>query len=110
MVGLTNYELEKLAIKILGNSFLGVYPSDSIPEVKNLNNSSIIFNLSKHTESGTHYVAVFFNNNKNFYFDSYGKTLTNYFIKKNLRKFKLPIFFQTRSIQHQNSIFVACML
>jgi len=105
MVGLTNIQLEKLAKNILGSSFLGVYPSDSMPEVKNIKNTSIIFNLSKHTESGTHYIAVFFNNNKIFYFDSYGKSLTNYFIKKNLRKFNLPIYYQTRSIQHKNSIF-----
>jgi hypothetical protein len=105
MVGLTNYQLEKLANKILGKSFLGVYPSDSIPEVKNVKNSSIIFNLSKHTEPGTHYVAVYFNNSKLYYFDSYGKPLTNKHIKKNLQKFKLPIFYHTRPIQHKKSIF-----
>jgi len=105
MVGLTNNQLEKLAKNILGSSFLGVYPSDSMPNVKNLNNTSIIFNLSKHTEAGTHYVAVLFNDNKILYFDSYGKPLTNYYIKKHLKKFKLPILFHSRSIQHKDSIF-----
>jgi hypothetical protein len=105
MVGLTNFQLEKLAKSLLGNSFLGVYPSDSMPPVNNFKNTSIIFNLSKHTEAGTHYIAVFFNNNKVFYFDSYGKSLTNYHIKKNLLKLKLPIFYHTRSIQHKDSIF-----
>jgi hypothetical protein len=105
MVGLTNIQLEKLGKKILGSSFLGVYPSDSMPKITNIKNNSIIFNLSKHTEPGTHYVAVFLNNNAIFYFDSYGKPLTNPHIKKNLRKINIPIFYQKRSIQHKDSIF-----
>jgi hypothetical protein len=105
MVGLTNKQLEDLGKKKLGNSFLGVFPSDSSPNVKNINNSSIIFNLSKHTESGTHYVAVLFRNSKIYYFDSYGKSLTNYYIKKYLKFYNVPIFYHTRSIQHKNSIF-----
>jgi len=105
MVGLTNYELEKLAKNILGKSFLGVYPSDSMPAIKNFKSTSIIFNLSKHSEAGTHYIAVFFNNNKIFYFDSYGKKLTNYNIKKNLSQFNLPIYYHKRTIQHKSSIF-----
>jgi hypothetical protein len=105
MVGLTNKQLEDLGKKLLGKSFLGVYPSDSIPEIKNTHCSSIIFNLSKHTEPGSHYVAVLFKKNQIFYFDSYGKPLRNYNIKKNLIKFKLPMYYHDRSIQDNDSIF-----
>ncbi len=105
MVGLTNKQLEDLGKKILGNSFLGVYPSDSIPNINNKFNVSVIFNLSKHTEPGTHYVAILIKKNKIYYFDSYGKKLTNKYIKKNLKPFNLPIFYHNRNIQEKNSIF-----
>jgi hypothetical protein len=105
MVGLTNIEVENLGKQLLGNLFVGVYPADSIPNVKSMTNKSIIFNLSKHTEPGSHYVAVYFLNNKILYFDSYGKSLNNKYIKKNLKKYKLPIFYHTRPIQDTNSIF-----
>lgn len=105
MTGLTNIQLEKFGKKILGKHFLGVYPSDSMPRVSNVNNSSIIFNLSKHTEPGSHFVAVFFSDGKIYYFDSFGKKLTNHYIKKHLKKFNLPIFFHNRTIQHIDSVF-----
>jgi hypothetical protein len=105
MSGLTNRQVENFGKKYLGKHFLGVYPSDGMPSVKNLKNTSIIFNLSKHTEPGSHFVAVYFNDNNIYYFDSYGKKLTNYFIKKNLKKFNVPIFYHTRPIQHNDSIF-----
>lgn len=105
MVGLTNIEVENIGKKLLGNLFVGVYPADSIPNIKNMTNKSIIFNLSKHTEPGSHYIAVYFKRTKILYFDSYGKSLTNKYIKKNLKKYKRPIFFHTRSIQEPNSIF-----
>jgi hypothetical protein len=105
MVGLTNLQVEKIGKKLIGDSFLGVYPSDSIPSIKNINNNSIIFNLSTHSEPGSHYVAVLFNKNKIYYFDSYGKKLSNKHIKNNLKQYKLPIFYHTRTIQDNNSIF-----
>lgn len=105
MVGLTNKQLEDLGKKQLGKQFLGVYPADSIPTIKNTKKSSVIFNLSKHNEPGTHYIAVLFKNNQIFYFDSYGKPLRNMYIKKNLLKFKLPMYFHNRPIQEKTSIF-----
>lgn len=105
MVGLTNIQLEKLGKKMFGQNFLGVYPSDSIPKITNIDDKAIIFNLSKHTEPGTHYIAVIFKRKKIYYFDSYGKPLKNKYILNNLRKFNIPIFYHTRSIQHKDSIF-----
>lgn len=105
MVGLTNIEVENLGKKLLGSQFVGVYPADSIPPFSTINNKSIIFNLSKHSQPGSHYVAVLFTNKAIFYFDSYGKKLTNKNIKSNLKKFNLPIFYHTRSIQDPRSIF-----
>lgn len=106
MVGLTNKQLEDLSKKVLCEThFYGVFPADSMPKIKIFNNSSIIFNLSKHYELGTHYVAIHFYNNNIFYFDSYGKSLTNLDIKRYLKKYNKPIFYHKRSIQHKDSIF-----
>ena len=105
MRGLTNLQLEKLAQKVLGTNFLGVYPADAGPNITSSNNTSIIFNLSKHNAVGTHYVAIHFSKNKIFYFDSYGKKLTNKSILTYLKSFSLPIFYHTKSVQPPESIF-----
>lgn len=106
MVGLTNKQLEDLGRQILcKNHFLGVFPADGMPTIKTHKNTSLIFNLSKHNEPGTHYVAILFLNKKIYYFDSFGKPLTNKNIKQHLIKQKLPIFYHKRSIQHKTSIY-----
>jgi len=106
MSGLTNNQLEKLAKKKLGKSFLGVYPCDAKPKnIKNRSNISLIFNLSKHNEKGTHYIAVYIKSKEILYFDSYGKKLTNKYIKSRLKKLNKPILYQTKKIQHKDSIF-----
>lgn len=48
--------------------FKGVFSSDSIPKLKD-KYSSLIINFDERTEPGSHYVAVFRNQNKCFYFD-----------------------------------------
>lgn len=105
MPGLTNQELEKLSKHLIGKNFLGVYPSDSKPRIKNTQNNSLIFNLSKHNEPGTHYVSVLFQKNKILFFDSFGKTLTNTLILNFLRTFNLPIFYVKKKIQTPDSHF-----
>ena len=105
MSGLTNKELENLAKKLLGKQFLGFYTSDSRPKIKNLQNNSLIFNLSKHNEPGTHYVSVLFANKKIFYFDSFGKRLTNKHILAFLKLYNFPIFYHTKKIQANDSNF-----
>jgi hypothetical protein len=106
MSGLTNSQLEKLAKKKLGKVFLGVYPCDAKPKFKKTTKTlSLIFNLSKHDEKGTHYVAVILRNKDILYFDSYGKKLTNKYIKKFLSNLSNKILYQTKKIQHKDSIF-----
>jgi hypothetical protein len=94
---------------MLKKYFHGVYPADATPNIKHIlrkqDNISIIFNLSNHDEPGSHYVAVLITRTKIFYFDSYGKKLTNKHIKKFLIKFNQPIYYHVIPIQHKNSIF-----
>jgi len=106
MTGLTNLQLEKIAKKYLGNHFLGVYPCDSKPKMFPCKNKqSIIFNLSKHNEPGSHYVAIIICHKTIYYFDSYGKKLTNPSIKRILKNINMEIFYHKRAVQPIDSIF-----
>lgn len=106
MSGLTNQQLESIAKKYLGKSFLGVFPCDAVPNFKRKKEKMyMIFNLSKHDEPGSHYIAVVIFKKRAYYFDSYGKKLTNYYIKNFLKSLGLQIFYHTEKIQPQNSIF-----
>ena len=55
----------------ISRSFQGTYSIDNIPTIKN-NDFSIIINLSKQNEKGSHFVAIFNKQNKIIYFDSFG--------------------------------------
>jgi hypothetical protein len=102
MSGITNHDLEKLCKKFLGKNFLGVFPSDVLPR-SNKTIQSIIFNLSKHNESGSHFIAIFKTSRKVFYFDSFGKDCSNENIKKFILNFKLKIENNTFQIQNNTS-------
>ena len=88
--GLTKGYIEKTGLKLLKN-FLGCYPADLQPKHKK-KEFSIIFNLSKHNELGTHFVAISNQKNVLVYFDSLGKPCTNNllksFIKTNIKSKK----------------------
>ncbi len=51
-------------------SFKGVYPVDLIP--KYFNSGTIIINTDPSTKPGSHWVAVYINNDTGEYFDSFG--------------------------------------
>ena len=54
------------------DSFLGVFPCDLLPELKNVP-CSIIVNTDKHDQRGEHWVAIYINSKRiGYYFDSYG--------------------------------------
>jgi len=80
MAGLTNKYLEKLGKRYL-KTFVGVFPCNTHPVVKESEHFSLIFNESKHNEEGTHFVAVFANKHNLYYFDSLGLKLENDYIK-----------------------------
>lgn len=71
--------------------FVGVYPSDQIPNY-NKYPHSIVVNLDKSTQEGTHWIAIFIENpNVAYFFDSYGSPPQG-MIKTFLKKFgKLKI-------------------
>jgi hypothetical protein len=79
-----NGYIEKTGSKILKH-FLGCFPSDLEPETKKTN-FSIVFNLSKHNEEGSHYIAIYTKKDNLIYFDSFGKPMKNVLIKNFVKK------------------------
>lgn len=107
MNGLTNKYLEdlcKLIFEKKKEKFLGVFPSDVIPKTRK-KEFAIIFNLSKHHEPGSHFVAIVKRFDKIIYFDSFGKKCSVKSIKAFIEKFKLPIKFNCKQIQDNFSNF-----
>ena len=102
MSGITNKDLEKLCRKFLNKNFLGVYPCDAFP-ISKKDSTSVIFNLSKHDEEGSHFIAIAIRKSKIIYFDSFGKKCENKYISDFLNKFNLSIESNIEQIQHEES-------
>ena len=64
---LTNFEIQKYYKNEL--RFNGVYSRDNLPKIKD---GAYIINLDEHYDIGTHWTALWFNNNNVTYFDSFG--------------------------------------
>ena len=107
MSGLTNKYVEEIGKKVLGRIFLGTFPCDIHPEVKDKKIFCLVFNLSKHDTKGSHFVAIFASEKKIIYFDPYGNTLTNPFIKTfiNNNKKNRKLVINNKCIQSCASIF-----
>jgi hypothetical protein len=106
MNGLKNLDLEKMGKKLLGKYFLGVFSSDIYP--KNFVKKKkffIIFNLSKHFQAGSHFIAIAKNKNKIIYFDPLGHKCMNIGILKFLLKNKIKVLFNHTKIQSDYSVF-----
>jgi len=107
MSGLTNQYVEELGKKILGKHFLGTFPCDIQPIVDKKKIFSLVFNLSKHDSKGSHFIAIFADENNLLYFDPLGHKCENtdilQFMTKVRSKRKMRTKFQ--KIQDCNSIF-----
>ena len=107
MSGLTNQYVEELGKKILGKHFLGTFPCDIQPIVDKKKIFSLVFNLSKHDSKGSHFIAIFADENNMLYFDPLGHKCENadilHFMTKVRSKRKMRTKFQ--KIQDCNSIF-----
>lgn len=105
MSGLKNKDLEKLCQKIIGKHFLGVFPSDIYPTNYNKKNKFyIIFNLSRHFQPGSHFVAISKSEDKVLYFDSLGKKCSNIGILRFLTSLNQKVEYNTTKIQSNSSI------
>jgi len=104
MTGLTNKYLEDISKKYVGKSFIGVYPVDVIPKCKK-KSFAVIFNLSKHYEPGSHFIAIVKKQKHIIYFDSFGKKCSNKNLLTFMKKFNTRIYYNKHKIQHDESYF-----
>ena len=99
MTGLTNKYVEDIGKDI------GTFPCNILPDIKNVKSFSIIFNESRHDEEGSHFVAVFADKEKIYYFDSLGLKCENKYILKFLSCSGRKIKENDIQIQSYDSIF-----
>jgi len=107
-VGLSNDYIEKTGLKILKNHcFLGVFPCDRRPTIDQRKKFSLVFNTGHSQSTGEHFVAIYCNKNKLYYFDSLGGTNIDVnisdFIQEIIRRRALILC--NKPIQHPISSF-----
>ena len=96
--GISNIFINDVMDKI-SRSFQGTYSIDNIPTIKN-NDFSIIINLSKQNEKGSHFVAIFNKQNKIIYFDSFGNQNIHRTLQKFIKKHKKQVTYSNIQLQH----------
>ena len=82
---LTNFEIQKYYQNEL--RFNGVYSRDNLPKIKD---GAYVINLDEYSDIGTHWVALYIQNNDVTYFDSFGvkhipKEIRTFLSNKNIK-------------------------
>ena len=96
--GISNIYIDTLMEKI-SSSFRGTFSIDKIPMFKE-EKFSIIVNLSKENEKGTHFIGISVSENVVVYFDSYGLETIDLTIEKYLKKYRKKIPHSNVQLQH----------
>ena len=84
--GISNVYIDHLMNKI-SSSFRVTFSIDNIPTFDD-ESFSVIVNLSKENENGSHCIAISFSKNKIVYFHSFGIPNTILSLEKDLEKYK----------------------
>ena len=100
----SNYFLQKIGNRKQLKGFMGVFSCDKIPDPNNkitnqLGFSTLISNLSKYGEPGSHFVTIVIRRNKIIYFDPLGGKCSNHYIMRYMKKFQNEITYVSKSIQ-----------
>jgi hypothetical protein len=104
MIGLSNLALEKLLTKC--KTFSGVFSCNNIPiELTQKTRFSLICNLSKNSEVGTHFVAIIAYDDYIIYVDSLGWSCFNADIINFLKLCSRQVFYNTQKLQAITSQF-----
>ena len=96
--GISNIYFDQL-MKIISLSFRGKFSLDNILTFEE-ETFSLIVNLSKVGEKGSHFIALFVLESKIWYFDSFGTLQINTIIEKYLKKYRKTILYTKTLIQH----------
>ena len=84
--GISNIYIDHL-MKAISLSFHGTFSLDNIPTFEE-ETFSVIVNLSKVGEKGSHFIALFILENEIWYFDSFGTLQINTIIEKYIKNIK----------------------
>ena len=91
---LTNFEIQKYYQN--EPRFNGVYSRDNLPKIKD---GAYVINLDEYSDIGTHWVALYVQNNDVTYFDSFGveripKEIRIFISNKNIKAniFRIPAY------------------
>lgn len=103
MSGISNLYIMKILEKY-NIPFLGVFAIDTLPQVVS-NNSGLICNLSRITEKGSHFIAMYFKNSKIFYFDPLALDISVTYFKEYLDAFRKCVVYKRQQIQDDQSEF-----
>lgn len=102
---LTNVYLEDLAEFCSLSQFIGVFSCNSLPKFPHSRPYSLICNLSKDTNKGTHFIAIYIFPNVIIYYDPYGMECYNKYILQFLLSKKCKIIYNKKCIQHISSVY-----
>ena len=107
-MGLSNFDILKIAKYLEIPNFKGVFTRDQLPEkIGNRESGIVNFNTSK--EPGSHWVAYFRDGSKKIYFDSFGQVIPTeiqkYLKTKNEYKNNLPVIERNNDVvQEPNTV------
>jgi hypothetical protein len=107
-MGLSNFDILKIAKHLEIPNFKGVFTRDQLPEkIGNRESGIVNFNTSK--EPGSHWVAYFRDGSKKIYFDSFGQVIPTeiqkYLKTKDEYRNNLPVIERnTDVVQEPNTV------
>jgi hypothetical protein len=97
--GLTNIYIQNF-LEQSSKLFRGVFSANTIyPGLLSLNNFSIVCNLSRYAEPGTHFVCILAYPNYVIYIDSFGLECSSSDINEFLVQLNRPIYHSTTQVQ-----------
>lgn len=102
-----NSYLDFLGKQFLKHNFLGVFPRDCLPthKIKVEKPYSLIINMDKSKDPGSHFVLMYVKHQNIYYFDSYGFGPLHQEILDFKKKQKCSLSFNVQQIQSENSYF-----
>ena len=107
-MGLSNFDILKIAKHLEIPNFKGVFTRDQLPK-KIGNKEAGIVNLNTSNEPGSHWVAYFRDGSKKIYFDSFGQVIPTeiqkYLKTKDEYRYNLPVIERnTDVVQEPNTV------
>ena len=96
--GISNVYIDDLMNKI-SKTFCGTFSIDNIPVIGN-DVFSVIVNLSKQNEKGTHFIAMTKLKGKIIYFDSFGNPNIDIALEKYLKTYEKQIIYSNNQLQN----------